>query len=275
MSTLQQNLVVAVGQLAGSDDIEQNIRRVDEMARKAATAHAQAIVFPEAVMYDFNASGETLALVAKAWSDRFEEQLSKIALRHNLTLIAGTYAPAKGKKTKNCLVAFGPDGTLQARYEKLHLYNAFNFRESDKHDVTPLLADASELKIIDIAGLKFGLINCYDLRFPEMARLLIDKGADFLLVASGWVAGPLKDRQWETLLKARAIENTCYVIASCQPAPFSAGLSMIVDPMGMTVAGMAEDEGVIVAELSLERQLQVRALLPCLSQRRYFIAPST
>ncbi|HWU64627.1 MAG TPA: carbon-nitrogen hydrolase family protein [Ensifer sp.] len=274
MPLLQQNVTVAVGQLVGSDSVEQNLSRIDEMAGNAARAHAKVIVFPEAVMYDFKVSAEQLSSVAEAWSDRFDEEVSRIASRHNLAIVAGSYSPAAQNKTKNCLVAFGPDGALLARYEKLHLYNAFSFRESDKHDETPLQPDASELKIIDVAGFRFGLINCYDLRFPEMSRLLIDRGADFLLVASGWVAGPLKDRQWEILLKARAIENTCYVIASCQPAPLSVGLSMVVDPMGTTIAGIAENEGVAVAELSLERQRQVREILPCLSQRRYFFAPS-
>ncbi len=122
-----------------------------------------------------------------------------------------------------------------------------------------------------MGGLRFGLLNCYDLRFPEMARALVDRGADVLLVGSGWVPGPLKELHWETLLRARAIENTCYVAAACQGAPASIGLSMIVDPNGQVAASVAGNEGIAAATLRAERLLSVRKVLPCLEHRRYAV----
>lgn len=104
-----------------------------------------------------------------------------------------------------------------------------------------------------------------------MARALLDQGADALLLGAGWVAGPLKELHWETLIRARAIENTCFVAAACQPAPLSVGQSMIVDPGGLVLATVAADEGVAVSELHPARLQAVRDVLPCLQHRRYEI----
>jgi predicted amidohydrolase len=128
----------------------------------------------------------------------------------------------------NTVVALPPDGRLIGSYRKLHLYDAFGFAESElfppgQHG-PPLVFEAS--------GLARGVMTCYDLRFPEIARALVDARADVLLVPSAWVAGPAKEDHWMTLLRARAIENTTYVVAAGQTGPSYVGHSVVVDPMG-------------------------------------------
>ncbi len=272
MTKQTQRLQIAVGQLAGIADVAANLAKIETMTRDAKDQGASLIVFPEAVMYDYLLDGKGLAEVARKFGTEFENGIREVAGKYGIHVVAGMYAQSPTGRADNILLVADAVGRVAAKYQKLHLYNAFAFRESDKHDDAPLKPNFDEVCVFEAGGLNFGLLNCYDLRFPEQARILIDKGADVLLVASGWVAGPLKEMHWETLLRARAIENTCYVAGACQPAPRSVGLSMILDPMGAQVAGVAEQEGLAIATVSMERQQQVRAILPCVSQRRYFIS---
>lgn len=261
--------VVAAAQFAGTADVTANLAGMERLASDAARRGAALVVFPEASMYDFSAPADEIAAVARRDGARFEAGLRAIAERHGIAVVAGLYSDGGGPLARNTLVAFDAGGKPLGRYEKLHLYDAFHYRESDKNERAPLKDDFAELTTFDLAGFRFGLLNCYDIRFPEMARLLVDRGADVLLVSSGWVVGPLKEMHWETLLKARAIENTAYVVASCQPAPMSVGLSMVVDPSGIATATAAGGAGLALAQLSAERIAAVREILPCLSHRRY------
>ncbi len=117
----------------------------------------------------------------------------------------------------------------------------------------------------------FGVLTCYDLRFPELARALADRGADALLVPAAWVQGPLKEDHWMTLARARAIENTSYLLGSCQVSSMYSGRSLIVDPLGVVVASLGEQPGVAVAEIGAERVAAVRARLPSLQHRRFTV----
>jgi len=122
-------------------------------------------------------------------------------------------------------------------------------------------------------GLSVGMQTCYDLRFPEVTRTLVDAGVELVLVPSEWVRGPLKEHHWRTLLTARAIENTIYVAAADHAPPIGVGNSMIVDPMGVELATIGEVTGVAVAEVSVDRVRAVRAVNPALSLRRFTVAP--
>ncbi|QCI66322.1 nitrilase-related carbon-nitrogen hydrolase [Phreatobacter stygius] len=264
-------VTVAVAQFAGTADVSANLAGIERLAGAAAARGAAIAVFPEASMYDFTAPAARIAEIARSDGGRFEAEVHAIARRHGIAIVAGTYGDSGGPLARNSLIVADAKGESLGRYEKLHLYDAFHYRESDKNAHAPLQQGFGELTTFDLAGFRFGLLNCYDIRFPEMARLLIDRGANVLLVASGWVAGPLKELHWETLLKARAIENTCYVAASCQPAPLSVGLSMIVDPSGLAAATAVGGEGLAIATLTAGRLNAVRELLPSLRHRRYAV----
>jgi predicted amidohydrolase len=272
MTSTEGRMTVAVAQVAGTADIDANLAAIERLAAQAAGKGAELVVFPEAVTYEYSASAERIAQMAAAHGERCEERLRAIAIENNIAIVAGTYSKGEGKLARNMMVAVGADGASLGRYQKLHLYDAFHYKESEKNEPARLQPDFGELVTFDLAGFRFGLLNCYDIRFPEMSRALVDRGADVLLVASGWVPGPLKEFHWETLLKARAIENTCFVAASCQPAPSSVGLSMVLDPNGIPVSTVAAGEGVAVSTIDKERLAKVREVLPCLGHRRYAIA---
>src|SRR5690606_31923676 len=120
-----------------------------------------------------------------------------------------------------------------------------------------------------LGGLTVGLQTCYDVRFPEVTRRLVDTGADLVLLPSEWVRGPLKEHHWRTLATARALENTVYVAAADQAPPVGAGNSMIVDPMGVELATIGENTDVALAWVSPERIQNVRAVNPALALRRF------
>jgi len=264
-----EEMIAAVAQFASTDDTQANIATIRSLAERARAAGAGLAIFPEAASYAFDSSPETLARVAREGGDIFRRSLSEIARDLGLYLVVGMYTEGDAELSENRLIVMGPDGQEIDSYQKLHLYDAFHYQESLKNTVAPLHDEFGELVLFNIGAFRFGLINCYDLRFPEMARALIAKGANALIVCAGWVAGPLKELHWETLLRARAIENTSYVLASSQPAPLSSGLSMIVDPSGLVLGGVAGDTGIAVAQLSMTRLRDVRAVLPSLEHRRY------
>jgi predicted amidohydrolase len=122
-------------------------------------------------------------------------------------------------------------------------------------------------------GFTVGMQTCYDIRFPEVTRRLVDAGADLVLVPAEWVRGPLKEHHWRTLVTARALENTIYVAAADHAPPIGAGNSMVVDPMGVELATIGEETGIAVAELTTARVAQVRVTNPALSLRRFGVVP--
>jgi predicted amidohydrolase len=178
-----------------------------------------------------------------------------------LATIYETAAPAQ--RVYDTAVWIDAQGRVASVYRKLHLYDAFGFKESDKFhpgaDVAPVIADG------DCRG---GVMICYDLRFPEMARILALEGANVLFAPSGWVQGDLKVEHWQTMIKARALENGCYVIAPDQVGNIYVGHSMIADPLGRTLVDLGEKEDLAVVELDLQLVEQTREKLPLLKNRR-------
>lgn len=262
----------SVSQFKSVRDIESNLRTIRSHIAAAADSGAQLVCFPEASMVAYESSREELVAFAERHAARFIDEVSASARAHEIDVFVGLYEPLDGQRTRNTFVHLGADGQLKGRYEKLHLYDAFSFKESDKNRRGELLPAHGEVYVADVGGVRFAILNCYDLRFPEISRIAVDKGADVLLYGAGWIAGSLKELHWETLLRARAIENTCYVLASCQPPPTSVGMSMGIDPSGLVIGGIAAAEGVVTVDVLPERLRDVRKDLPCLEHRRYHIA---
>ena len=194
----------------------------------------------------------------------FLAQLSVLAVEHEIWLIAGGYEPTGSDRPFNTLVVVNPRGEVVESYRKLHLYDAFSYRESD------YVTGGTELPpVVLIEGVAVGLVNCYDIRFPELSRDLVARGADVLSVSAAWVAGARKEAHWETLVKARAIENTCWVLASSSTSPECIGNSLVIDPLGVERAGLGPvASGIAVVEISLDRTAEVRETLPALANRR-------
>ncbi len=222
------------------------------------------VVFPEVFARDFGKAGSDLAPYAEPLDGPFVTRLVELAGEHDVTIVAGMLEigedPARPYST---IVVVAPQG-LRASYRKIHLYDSFGTRESDV-----LGAGPPEPVLVDVQGWRVGLMNCYDLRFPELARMLVAGGAELLLLPAAWVAGELKVDHWRTLLRARAIENTVYVAAAAQPAPRYSGHSMLVGPDGHVLVEVG-DAGPDAAFATLERpHLEaVRETNPSLANRR-------
>lgn len=259
---------VAVAQFAPGNDKQENFELITRLVGEAAERGAGVVVLPEYAMYTVPVMDDRFVTSAEDLDGEFVTALRGLAKERGITVVAGiNEALPGGQRISNTLVAAGPDGAIAALYRKLHLYDAFGFRESD-------VVQAGEIEApetFELDEFVFGLQTCYDLRFPEVTRRLVDAGVTALLLPAEWVPGPLKENHWTTLVRARAIENTIYVAASGQSAPTGSGNSAIVDPMGVVVASLGEQVGVAVGELSADRLTEVRAKNPALALRRFTV----
>jgi predicted amidohydrolase len=263
---------VAVGQFASSRDKQRNLEKATASVRAAAAAGAAMVVLPEAAMYPFGRPEDGLLDAAEPVDGPFAAALAAVARRTGVSVVAGMFETVPGeRRVSNTVLAIGPGGPL-GHYRKLHLFDALGWRESDR--VRPGDPDGSDaLLTFPLGDLTVGVLTCYDLRFPELARALVDAGATVLAVPAAWVQGPLKEYQWRTLAAARAIENTAYLVAADQSPPEFAGHSMVIDPMGVVLAQVGEVDGLAVAELSARRLREVRDVLPVLRHRRFGVVP--
>ena len=251
-------------QFAAATDVAANAEVIDGLVDEAARQGAELVVLPEAAMHDFGAADLPLGPVAQPLDGPFVEALSALARRVGVALVAGMFEVSGDQERPfNTLVVVGSDGQLRATYRKAHLYDSFGYRESDR------LSRADPIPtVVPIGELRVGLMTCYDLRFPEFARALIDREADVLVVPAAWVRGPLKEDHWATLLRARAIENTVYVVGAAQTGRGYVGRSMVVDPLGVVLAGLGEETGLCSADVRRSRIAEVRERNPSLANRR-------
>jgi len=262
-------VAVAVCQFAPTASRAANRERIAERVAAAAARGATLVVLPEYSSYFVNPLDETLVANAETLEGEFVQTLRAVAAEYGVVVVAGLVEKADdAHRVRNAVVAVRGEGIL-AVYRKQHLYDAFGQAESDW--VEP--GEVGEAATFELGGLRFGLMTCYDLRFPEVARTLVDADADVLVVPAEWVRGPLKEHHWTTLLAARAIENTVYVVSADHPAPIGVGRSQIVGPHGVVLAGLASEEGIAVAPVERAVIDRVRETNPSLRMRRYTVAP--
>jgi len=261
-------VVVAVCQFAPGADTAVNRQRAAEFMAQAAGRGAQVVVLPEYSNYFVTPMDETLSAHAESLDGDFVGMLQQQAAEHGVVVVAGMIEQADAGRVRNTVVAVS-DAGIQATYRKQHLYDAFGQTESDW--IEP--GEIGDAAVFDVDGLRFGLMTCYDLRFPEVARTLVDAGADALVVPAEWVRGPLKEHHWKTLLLARAIENTTFVIAADHAGPIGVGLSQVIDPQGVVLAGVSSGEGIAVASLDQALITRTRETNPALQLRRYRVTP--
>jgi len=262
-------ITVSVAQFGATTDRAANRENVAKLVEHAASGGAELIVLPENSMYSHPDPAADISSEREDLDGEFGTHISKLAAQHRVTVVAGmTEINEANDKGLNTVLAVGNDGSRIGVYRKVHLYDAFGYKESDRFQA----ADFEPLTF-ELAGLTFGVMTCYDLRFPEIARALVDAGANTIVVPAAWAVGPGKEDHWTTLLRARAIENTVHVIAAGQTAPHCTGLSMVIDPMGIVVANAGEVEGVASAYIDSERVNAVRAKNPSLANRRFSVSP--
>jgi predicted amidohydrolase len=248
---------VALGQFASSVDKADNLRRMLGMVSRAGSMGAELVVFPEAAMVSFEPD-RSLAAEAEPLDGPFVKTLAEAAQDEGVSIVAGIFETVPGnERVYNTVVVLAVAGGLVGWYRKIHLFDAFGYRESERMEPGP-----GDVLLFRQGDLTFGVETCYDLRFPELSCHLAGQGAQVILLPAAWVRGPLKEDHWETLLRARAIENTVYVAAAGQASSRYAGSSMVVDPMGVAVVRAGESEQLITGDLDAERLAAVRRKLP-------------
>jgi len=261
----------AAVQLNSTEDKSRNLEAADRLTRAAARDGAELVVLPE--KWNLLGRAEQLAAGAELLDGPSLTWARETARELGIDLVAGSvveHVPGR-EKAANTSVHFGPTGEVRATYRKIHLFDVevagTVYRESDSEDpgVEVVLSESA-------AGVRLGLTVCYDLRFPELYRALALRGARVITVPSAFTLATTRDH-WEVLVRARAIEDQCFVVAANQvgahpPGHRSGGRSLIVDPWGVVLAQAPDREGVISADLDLAAQEEVRATLPSLLHRR-------
>lgn len=275
---------VSIVQMKSSPDKEENLAFSLEQIEQSARKEAKIVCFPEFQM-SFSPpsqSSKELFSISESLNGNFVEQLKKSAKENNIFIVGSIYEHTnlisnntkqkkkrEGKINKNSyrvydtVVLINEQGNLISYYRKLHLYDALGFKESTK-----LLAGSKLFSpVISPLG-KLGTLVCYDLRFPELSRILAIKGSNALIAPSGWVQGTMKEDHWLIMCRARAIENGVYLIAPNQIGNIFCGRSLVVDPFGVVVMDMGNTEGFEIVDLDLSRIDVVRKSLPLLKNRR-------
>lgn len=268
--THSNHSIVALVQMRSSENKEENLKASVDFISRAADRKASLICFPEFQMAFSppKQSPKDLANNVAEYIDggNFVSALCRSAKRNKIGVIATVYERNKNKnefKVYDTAVVINKKGQITSVYRKLHLYNALGFRESDKL----IQGNVIEKPVSTSVG-NIGLMICYDIRFPEMSRILTVNGADILVVPSAWVYGIMKEDHWRTMIMARAIENGSYIIAPDQVGNIFSGRSMVADPFGTVLLDMGDKQGMDVVEIDKSRVMKVRESLPLLKNRR-------
>jgi len=259
---------VAIVQMKSSTDKEENLRISLDFVNEGARKKADLICFPEFQMAFSSAkqSSKQLANVAELANGNFIVKLCSAARSCNIEIVATIYEKSdtsSDKRVYDTAVLINGKGNIISCYRKVHLYDALGFKESLKL----MAGNCIELPRATSTG-TIGLMICYDIRFPEISRILAVQGAEILVAPSAWVQGVMKEEHWVTLLKARSIENGLYMVAPDQVGHIFSGRSMIIDPFGSVILDMGNREGMEVVDIDISRVRSVRKSLPLLKNRR-------
>ncbi len=261
---------IALSQFDPGTDPAANADHLVTEAARAAAGGAQLLLAPEGSLVAFLQDPTAPVRAAQPLDGPFVSTLAAASAEYGIAIAAGTFVPDPDSvRVHNTLVVL-QGGTVAAAYRKIHLYDAFSHLESDS--ISP--GDQAP-PVLDIGGIAVGFATCYDLRFPELFRVLQARGAQVLAIASAWVRGPLKEEHWLTLLRARAIENVCYVVAADQIGRAGIGRSAAFDPFGLPLLELGTaDPGYATVDVAPERVLEVRQLLPAGRHTRFTIDPA-
>lgn len=257
---------VAIAQLSTSVDKASNLEKAVQYIAKAKRKGADFVVLPEFYMALATPKyGVLPADVAEPLDGPFVSALREAARENEIYVVCGVYESKTDDQARayNTTVFIDRKGQLLHSYRKTHLYDAFNFKESDT-----IIPGDNKYKVVETEFGKIGLMVCYELRFPEIARQFALQEADILIVPAGWMAGPMKEDHWQTLIRARAIENTMFVCGANLVGVDFTGRSVVVDPMGVIMASAGEEETIIMADIDLERIQRVRGKLPSVKHRK-------
>jgi nitrilase len=276
---------IAAVQMVSTPDVARNLEAAGALIGEAAAAGAALVALPEYFCLLGRRDTDKLAAAEPPGRGPIQQFLAEAARRHGVALVGGTLPVTTGTATEprpsaaaprvlNRCCVFAADGSEAAHYDKVHLFAFDNGRESYDEGRTLQAGSEPAAVELEVAGqrLRLGLTVCYDLRFPELYRALMRPPCDVIAVPSAFTYTTGR-AHWEVLLRARAIENQCYILAAAQGGTHENGRrtwghSMIVDPWGEVLACRDEGAGVVLAELDAQRLADVRQQLPALAHRR-------
>ena len=256
---------VALCQIQSTGSPAENLDLVSAGVKEAAAAGAAVAVFPEAAMARF---GIPLGPLAEPLDGPWACGVRAVAEEHSMLVAAGMFTPSPDGRVTNTLLVTGPG--VHLGYDKIHLFDAFGFTESRT------VAPGSTPVTLPFGGTTLGVATCYDIRFPALFTALADRGASVILLGASWGAGEGKLAQWELLVRARALDSTCWVLACGQAdpneenpkAPTGIGHSMVADPTGRVVAALDAAPGMLVVDVDPALVDATRKVIPVLANRR-------
>ncbi len=263
-------LTIGLGQMNSRDDRKKNLAAAENLIRNLAKKGAELIMLPE--YFSFLGSDDLRKQLAEPLLQSFWlETIRKLARELNVHIHIGSCLEREGERIFNTGVVVDPQGEIIARYRKIHLFDV-ELPDGRKYLESSVFSPGSEIVTFSIGEIIFGMATCYDLRFPELFRQLTKKGAQILLVPAAFTQQTGRDH-WEVLLRARAIENLCWVAAAGQwgaapPDHLCFGRSMVINPWGTIVAQAADGVCAVMAELDMTALQEIRSSFPALEHRR-------
>jgi predicted amidohydrolase len=260
----------ALAQISSGQDPGANLDLIASCTAAAAERGVDLVVFPEAAMRCF---GGSLSEVAEPLDGPWSKALAEIARRHEVVVAAGMFTPASNGRVANTVRIVGRG--LDTSYDKIHLFDAFGFCESDT------VAAGTTPRVVQISGVAVGFATCYDVRFPGLFTALADRGAQVICLPASWGAGPGKLEQWRLLVRARALDSTSFVAAAAQADPASVGAStggraptgighsLAASPLGEVIAELGAEPDLLLVDLDPALVARAREALPVLLNRRF------
>lgn len=260
-------LRVALGQFFVQPESGTNLTIVSELIDRADQGGAGLLLLPEGIIARKPGDNTWPVTHREPLDGPFVSGLLKASVGKTVTVVCTVQIALPNEKRYANDLLVVRDGKILLCYRKLHLYDAFNARESDN-----AVAGNAVPALVDVGPFRCGFMTCYDIRFPELARSLALSGATLLVVPAAWVRGPLKEMHWDINIRARALENTCYLAAVSECGPVNVGQSKIADPYGVVVAQCGTANQLLFADIDAKTVEACRGSLPVLKNRR-FAAP--
>ncbi len=252
---------IALTQLKPVYDKNESLKNIEYYSGIASENNSDLIVFPEYYMF-YSSNKSDIIDKSETLDGSYVNNIKKIAKNNNINIITGINE-RDNNKLYDTAIYVNKDGELSGYYRKTHLYDAFNYRESDVYDYGD-----GPFNTFKIDNISLGILICYDVRFPELFRNYSLNGVDAVIIISGWFSGPVKEEQWLSLVSVRALENTVYIGTSNLIGGGFTGIASFVDPIGIITNRCAEDENIIYSTVDTERIKRVRKIMPLLNQRR-------
>ncbi|MDH5436052.1 MAG: carbon-nitrogen hydrolase family protein [Gammaproteobacteria bacterium] len=271
---------VAAIQMASGPNVGANLIEAGRLIKQAVDAGAKLIVLPENFAIMGLKESDKVDAREEEGKGKIQDFLAQTSVKHKIWIVAGTIplASSDPKKVKAACLLYNDKGNVVARYDKIHLFDVSIEETGEKYNESATIEAGSETVVVDTPFGKLGLAICYDLRFPELFREMVDKGVEIIAMPSAFTAITGK-AHWKALIRARAIENLSYVIAAAQGGFHvngreTHGNSMIVDPWGNVLNILQQGSGAVVADIDRDKLLRTRQNFPALKHRMLGVRPS-